>query len=136
MKKNLRKIILSLYAISVVLCLGACSEDEECGDCSTEAITQEISIDNAVLKLYEGRPIIYTQMDFADYSETMYCFICDESMAKDLIKKVQDGGYIRVNVRGIFRELREGEPDLSGFDSATNTRTSSCDIQIKKIKKA
>ncbi len=131
MKKYL---FVAVFVIISGFTLSSCSE-EDCGDCTTELITQEISVDGATLQMYEGRPTIYTEMQTGNYKEVAYCFICNENKAKKLIEKVRNGGTISVNVRGKFRELREGEPNLAKYDATTQTRITSCDIEIIKIKK-
>ena len=130
------KRYLLIFVIVIVsgIVLSSCSDDD-CGDCTTKLITQDISIDGATLQIYDGRPTIYTEMQTGNYKEVAYCFICNENKAKKLIEKVRNGGTISVNVRGKFRELRDGEPNLSKYDGFTQTRITSCDIEILKIKK-
>lgn len=134
MKKIIRTFLaLSLVAI-VSFSFSACSE-EDCGDCTTDLITQEINIDGAILRMYNGKPIIYGAFYTGNLTQKAYCYICNENAAKDLIKKVKDGGMITVNVKGKLRELREGEeqvnPNTWNYDETSFT----CDIQILKIKK-
>ncbi|MBR1626295.1 MAG: hypothetical protein IJ681_04035 [Bacteroidales bacterium] len=134
MKRELKKLLSVILLFFVTLTFSGCSDDD-CGDCTTELITPDINLDGATLRMYNGIPTIYVQTYLNEYTEEAYCFICNEKKAKDLINKVKNGGMINVNVKGKMRELREGEPDLANYNYQTKTRTTSCDIEIIKIKK-
>ncbi len=135
MKKIFKRLSIIAISFAMSIVLNGCSDDD-CGNCTGDLISQDITLDGATLRIFQGLPTIHTIVEMNGYKEEGYYYICNEKKAEKLIKKVKDGGYLRVNVKGKFRALREGEPDVSNYDPTSSTHTICCDIEILKIKKS
>lgn len=135
--KNRRivKIVLLVLLITIIPLWSGCTQDEDCGDCTTELITHDITIDGAILRMYKGKPVIYGAFYSGYLVQKVYCYICNENVANDLIAKVKKGEMITVNVRGKLRELRAGEEQINPSTWGSDETAFTSDIQILKIKK-